>query len=214
MRSGRSPEERGWRYGATVERHPESILTWANLVTALRTVLCVAIFAVAASRVSAAWNLTGLGVYWLLDIVDGHLARRFRQETRFGAQFDILSDRLLVALFYMNHLAWHRELVLPIALFLVQFMLLDHYLSNQFLRWNILSPNYFYLVDSTVWRLNWSPVAKLSNSGVVTVLILVAPWAWLSVVASLAIIAIKVYSLLRVMRLAPEAAWSAPSLIP
>lgn len=197
-----------------MQRHPESILTWANLVTAVRTAVCVAIFAVAASRVSAAWNLAGLGVYWLLDMLDGHLARRFHQETRFGAQFDILSDRLLVALFYMNHLAWHHELVLPIALFLVQFMLLDHYLSNQFLRWNILSPNYFHVVDSTVWKLNWSPVAKLGNSGVVTILIIVAaPWPWLSIAASLAIIAIKVYSLLRVMRLSPEAAWSAPSLI-
>lgn len=197
-----------------MQRHPESILTWANLVTAVRTAVCVAIFAVAASRVSAAWNLAGLGVYWLLDMLDGHLARRFHQETRFGAQFDILSDRLLVALFYMNHLAWHHELVLPIALFLVQFMLLDHYLSNQFLRWNILSPNYFHVVDSTVWKLNWSPVAKLGNSGVVTILIIVAAHRpWLSIAASLAIIAIKVYSLLRVMRLSPEAAWSAPSLI-
>jgi phosphatidylglycerophosphate synthase len=196
-----------------VTRHPESILTWANLVTAVRTAGCIAIFAVAASRSSAAWNLAGLGLYWLLDMLDGHLARRLQQETRFGAQFDILSDRLLVALFYMNHLAWHHELVLPIALFLVQFMLLDHYLSNQFLRWNILSPNYFYLVDSTVWRLNWSPLAKLGNSGAVTVLIIVAPWPWLSIAASLAIIAIKVYSLLRIMRLTPEAAWSAPSVI-
>ena len=196
-----------------MQRQPESILTWANLVTAIRTAVCVAIFAVAAARVSPAWNLAGLGVYWLLDILDGHLARRFHQETRFGAQFDILSDRLLVALFYMNHLAWHHELIVPIALFLVQFMLIDHYLSNQFLRWNILSPNYFYAVDATVWRLNWSPLAKLGNSAVVTVLIIAVPWPWLSVAASLAIIAVKVYSLLRVMRLSPEAAWTAPSLI-
>lgn len=196
-----------------MQRQPESILTWANLVTTVRTAVCVAIFAVAAARASAAWNLVGLAVYWVLDVLDGHLARRLHQETRFGAQFDILSDRLLVALFYMNHVAWHHELIVPVALFLVQFMLLDHYLSNQFLRWNILSPNYFHLVDATIWRLNWSPLAKLGNSGAVTVLILVAPWPWVSVAASLAIIAVKVYSLLRVMRFAPEAGWSASPLI-
>ena len=184
-----------------MSRHPESIRTWANLVTAIRTVACVAIFAVAAARASAAWNLAGLALYWLLDILDGHLARRFQQETRFGAQFDILSDRLLVALFYMNHAAWHHEMIVPIALFLVQFMLLDHYLSNQFLRWNLLSPNYFHVVDSTIWRLNWSPLAKLGNSAVVTVLIVASPSPWIPVAASLVLIVVKAYSLERVMRL-------------
>src|SRR5690242_16969619 len=121
--------------GAVAAGDREPILTWANIVTALRTVICVALFAVATLHHSALWNLVGLGVYWLLDVLDGYLARRLNQETRLGAQFDILSDRLLVAFFYMNHLAWHHELVVPISLFLVQFMLLDHGLSNQFMRW-------------------------------------------------------------------------------
>ncbi len=191
-------------------RRHEPLFTWANVVTAVRTVGCVVLFAVAASRRSPAWNLAGLCTYWLLDIADGALARRCRQETRFGAQFDILADRLLVAFFYMNHLAWHHELVVPVALFLVQFMLIDHYLSNQFLRWPLLSPNYFYLVDRTVWRLNWSPLAKLGNSGVVTALIVLVPSPLVASLASLLLIAVKLYSLVRVARLFPEAAWPAP----
>jgi CDP-diacylglycerol--glycerol-3-phosphate 3-phosphatidyltransferase len=185
----------------------DEILTWANLVTALRTIICVGLFAAAAPCHSAALNLAGLGVYWILDIADGWLARLFHQETRLGAQFDILADRLLVAFFYMNHLAWHHELVLPIALFLVQFMLLDHYLSNQFLRWDLLSPNYFDRVDATLWRWNWSPPAKLSNTGLVTFLILVTGSVLWSTLAALALVSVKVWSLVRLFGLrAPERA--------
>ena len=176
------------------------IRTWANAVTALRIVACVAMFAVAAALHSAAWNLAGLGLFWLLDIADGWLARRLDQETRLGAQFDILADRLLVAFFYMNHLAWHHELVVPVALFLVQFMLLDHHLSNQFLRWDLLSPNYFYEVDPIIWRLNWSPVAKLGNTALVTLLLVVAHAPVWATAASLGLIAVKLYSLGRLFR--------------
>jgi len=189
----------------------ELVLTWANIVTAIRTVICVALFAVATVRHSPTWNLVGLGVYWALDILDGYLARRLKQETRLGAQFDILSDRLLVAFFYMNHLAWHHELVLPIALFMFQFMLLDHFLSNQFLRWRLLSPNYFYLVEPTIWRLNWSVLAKIGNSGIATLLLVIGRAPLLATVASVMLIAIKVYSLVRLFRVAsPESEWSAP----
>jgi CDP-diacylglycerol--glycerol-3-phosphate 3-phosphatidyltransferase len=175
------------------------IATWANAVTALRTLVCVVLFTVAAARHSAAWNLAGLVTFWLLDIADGWLARRLHQETRLGAQFDILADRLLVALFYMNHLAWHHELVVPIALFLVQFMLLDHYLSNQFLRFDLLSPNYFHRVDRVIWGLNWSPPAKLFNTALVTVLLVGANAPGWATAAALALVAVKLYSLARLL---------------
>ena len=187
-------------------RHREPIFTWANVVTALRTLLCMALFVVAARRHSATCNLAGLAVYWLLDVLDGYLARRLHQETRLGAQFDILSDRLLVAFFYMNHLAWHPELAVPVALFMIQFMLLDQYLSTQFLRWNLLSPNYFHLVDRTIWLLNWSTVAKIGNTGLLTILLVVTRTPGWATLASLALIAVKLYSLARLLRLpGPEA---------
>jgi CDP-diacylglycerol--glycerol-3-phosphate 3-phosphatidyltransferase len=188
-------------------RHPETIATWANVVTALRTVGGTVLFAMATARQSARWNLAGLLVYWSLDALDGYLARRLNQETRLGAQFDILSDRLLVTFFYMNYLSWHHELVWPIALFLLQFMLLDHYLSNQFLRWNIVSPNDFHRVDITIWRLNWSTPAKLTNTGLATGLMLVqAPYS--AIAASLIVTGVKLYSLTRLWRLrCPELAW-------
>jgi CDP-diacylglycerol--glycerol-3-phosphate 3-phosphatidyltransferase len=179
----------------------EDLRTWANAVTLFRTVAGLALFAVAAVERSLAWNLGGLAIYWGLDVLDGFLARRLDQETRFGAQLDIISDRFLVAFFYLNYLALHPEMALPIALFLFEFMVLDHYLSNQFLRWPILSPNYFYVVDRTIWRLNWSPVGKFVNSGAVTILLLATGSILAAMPVLLGLCAIKLYSFVRLQRL-------------
>ena len=187
----------------------ERWFTWANVATAARVVVGVAIFAYAAAVGSPAWNYAGLGLYWALDVVDGFLARRLDEETRLGAQMDILADRLLVAFFYLNYVALYPSLVVPVALFLFQFMVIDHYLSNQFLRWPIKSPNYFYLVDRTIWWWNWSPLGKPLNGGVVPAVILATKSPAISSAVCLAIIALKVWSAIRMRALpAPEATWS------
>jgi CDP-diacylglycerol--glycerol-3-phosphate 3-phosphatidyltransferase len=180
---------------------PEELRTWANGVTLFRTILGLVLFVVAAVEHSLAWNLAGLTVYWGLDVLDGFLARRLDQETRAGAQLDILSDRFLIAFFYLNYLALHPGAAIVVALFLFEFMILDHYLSNQFLRWPILSPNYFYLVDGTIWWLNWSPPAKFLNSGAVTIVLLATGTAWTVVPILAGLFAIKLYSLVRLWRL-------------
>jgi len=181
----------------------EDLRTWANLVTLIRTVAGLALFAVAAIQHSLAWNLAGLAAYWSLDVLDGFLARRLHQETRFGAQFDILSDRFLIAFFYLNYLSLHPEAAVVIALFLFEFMILDQYLSNQFMRWPILSPNYFYLVDRTIWRLNWSPPGKFLNSTAVTILLLATGSAWAVAPVLAGLYAVKLYSFVRLYRLPP-----------
>jgi CDP-diacylglycerol--glycerol-3-phosphate 3-phosphatidyltransferase len=181
----------------------KSLATWANGVTLVRTVVGLVLFSIAALEHSLTWNLAGLAVYWGLDVLDGFLARALDQETRFGAQMDILSDRFLVAFFYLNYLALHPELAVAIALFLFEFMFIDHYLSNQFLRWPILSPNYFYAVDETIWRLNWSAPAKFFNSGVVTILLLATQSVWLVLPVLAALYCIKIYSCVQLHRLPP-----------
>jgi CDP-diacylglycerol--glycerol-3-phosphate 3-phosphatidyltransferase len=179
--------------------------TWANLVTLVRVVAGTAVLAVAAVTRSARWNFAGLAIYWVLDSLDGCLARRLRQETRIGAQLDILSDRLLVVFFYLNYLAMNPKAVAAVALFLVQFCLIDHLLSNQFLRWPLLSPNYFHHVDRRIWLLNWSPPAKAVNSVLGTLLLVVTGWVWLSALIAVALGAMKVYCWMRLQRLpAPE----------
>lgn len=191
---------------------PESPMTWANLVTALRGVLGIAIFTVAAFTHSEAWNFAGLAVYWLLDVADGFLARRLDQETRLGAQMDILCDRLLVTFFYLNYVWIYPELLVPVVLFLFQFMGIDHYLSNQFMRWPVKSPNYFYEVDRVIWLHNWSVPGKLLNSAVVTGLLVLTKSPWLVSAVAVGIIGLKIYSCIRLHRLpAPEPAWARPA---
>lgn len=183
--------------------------TWANLVTLVRLVAGIAIFAVAAVRHDETLNFIGLGVYWVLDIVDGYLARRFDQETRIGAQMDILADRVLVAFFYLNYAMLYPQLIVPVALFLFQFMGIDHYLSNQFMRWPIKSPNYFHQVDRTIWYWNWSPGGKLLNSAVVTAVLVLTKSAVIGSIVCGAIIVMKAWSLFRMSQLPPpELKWT------
>ena len=155
------------------------------------------LFAAAARMHSPSLNFVGLAVYWGLDVLDGWLARRLDQETRLGAQFDILADRLLVAFFYFNYLHWHPEAVVPVLLFLTNFMLLDHFLSNQFLRWPIRSPNDFHEVDRVIHRLNWSPLGKAANSGLVTVLLAFLGWHGGAIAVCASLLALKAYSIAR-----------------
>lgn len=187
---------------------PEPPLTYANLVTWLRIAGSLLCFAMAAVRSDVRWNLAGLVVYWVLDLLDGFLARSLHQETRMGAQMDIIADRLLITFFYYNHLASHPGLLAPVGLFLFQYVGLDLYLSIQFLRWPIVSPNYFYRIDRRIWLLNWSAVAKLTNSGLVTLLNLVPGTAPLTVGVCLILIGVKSYSWIRLHGLPrPEEQW-------
>ena len=126
-----------------------------------------------------------------------------------GAQMDIIADRLIITFFYFNHLARHPELMLPIGLFLFEYVGLDLYLSIQFLRWPIVSPNYFYRVDRQIWTLNWSAVAKACNTGLVTVLNLVRGTEAVTVVVCLGLIGVKTYSWVRLHGLPwPEEQWT------
>ena len=186
----------------------ESAFTWANLVTTIRLIACLVLFGFAAASQNERLNFVGLGVYWVLDVVDGFLARKLHQETRLGAQMDILADRLLVFFFYLNYLSFHPGLLVPIVLFVVQFAGIDHYLSNQFMRWPVLSPNYFYLVDRPIWLWNWSAPGKLLNSAVITGLLVLTQSVWLSSAAAIAIIGLKLWSCIRMTRLVPpEIGW-------
>ena len=175
--------------------------TWANLVTTIRLIGSLTFFSLALVYHNVTYNLIGLAIYWALDALDGFLARRLNQETRLGAQFDILADRLLITFFYFNFLIMNPELVVVVVLFLFQFMGLDHYLSNQFMRWPILSPNYFYRVDRIIWQLNWSAPGKVLNCGLVTILLIATKAVMPALVVVLALIGVKLYSCIRLHRL-------------
>lgn len=187
----------GRRQGSGSER----IGTPATWVTAVRTLAAVVCAGIAIEAGSLPWLIASLVVYWIGDVADGALARALHHETRIGAVLDICCDRLCAAVFYLG-LAWLQpDLVWPILLYLSVFMTLDTFLSLSFLAWPCLSPNYFYEIDETIWRYNWSKPAKAANSSIFAVLLLVTGWVWLGLLIGVVILGLKAWSTHRLMRI-------------
>lgn len=179
----------------------ERLITGATVLTFVRTVLSLGIALYAAYDRSLTWLLIALGVYWVGDMADGLLARLTNTETRAGAVFDIVSDRLNAAGFYLG-LAWlEPELALPVGVFLLEFAVVDTYLSLAFLAWPLISPNYFYLVDRPIWLANWSKTGKAVNSSAIALLMVITHSVPLCTAVALGLLALKIWSLVRLGRL-------------
>jgi CDP-diacylglycerol--glycerol-3-phosphate 3-phosphatidyltransferase len=178
----------------------ERIGTSATVVTAVRTVAAVVLAGLAVSEESLTLLVASLVVYWVGDMLDGFVARVQRCETRIGAVLDILCDRLSAAVFYLG-LAWLQpEHVLPIMVYLAEFMVVDCFLSLAFLAWPIRSPNYFHVVDRTIWLWNWSKPAKAANSAIFAVILLVTGQPLVGLVVATVLLALKCASLRRLAR--------------
>lgn len=193
---------------ATPETYPaisrtEPITTLANLVTVIRTTIAVVLAMVALVQGSLLLVAVGYGVYWIGDMLDGAAARWLDEETRQGAVFDIVSDRVCTCLLAAGFVLHAHGGATALTVFLLQFMVLDSMLTLSFLHWPLLGPNDFHLVDRTVWRLNWSPYAKSANTAAVVLLILVH-WYVAATVLALLITAVKVWSLRRVRELVAQ----------
>jgi len=178
----------------------EPVATPANAVTLVRTVAAVGIGVWALVEASLPLVAAGYAVYWVGDILDGAVARWLRQETRQGAVFDVVSDRACTGVLAAGFVAVRPQAAVPLGVFLVQFMVLDCLLTLAFLHWPIVSPNYFWVVDRTVWRLNWSPPAKAANTGVVVVCLALG-WVVAATVVAVLVTLVKLWSLRAVHRL-------------
>lgn len=189
----------------------ERFLTPATIITFIRTIATVVIIGFALHEGipdddefwSPALQLmtVALGVYWVGDMLDGQVARRMHHETRIGAVLDIMSDRMCSAAFYFG-LAWlHPEFTVPVLLYLAEFMVIDCFLSIAFLAWKVRSPNYFYVIDRTIYRLNWSHPAKAVNSALFAVLLLITQSPWLGGVIAAGLLVFKVAMLVRLARI-------------
>ena len=165
---------------------PVTLLNVPNAVTAVRTAGSVGLAVAALTHRSAHLLVAAYLIYWIGDILDGVAARALGQETRTGAVFDIVADRACTSACAAALVVLRPATALPIAVFLVQFMVIDQLLSLMFLRWPLLSPNYFGAVHRGVYRWNWSAPAKSVNTAGVVGLILVAPSpVWPAVFAAL-----------------------------
>jgi phosphatidylglycerophosphate synthase len=186
-----------------VLQHPGPFLTVPNGVTLVRTVAAVVLGMLALVRQDATLLVAAYGCYWVGDMLDGWSARRLGQETRAGAVFDIICDRVCTAIACVALVVIVPGALVAAAAFLLSFMVLDTMLSLAFLCWPVLSPNHFHLVDHRVWLLNWSPAAKaLNTAGVVGALALGQYDVALAV--TLVVGAVKIWSLMRVTRLLAE----------
>ena len=179
---------------------PENILTLANGVTMARTAGCLAAVTLSISTGQPWLLFLGLAIHCVGDTADGIVARWRDEETRAGAVLDIVSDRLCIAVYYLSYGHLQHDMLVPIALFLFQFMVLDAHLSLAFLNWPLRSLNYFYLVDKGLYAWNWSTPGKAFNSAALIVLMLTtrSPAACTGLV--LAISMVKVASLVRLHR--------------
>jgi len=93
-------------------------------------------------------------------------------------------------------------LFLPVLIYVIDFAFVDFYLSYQFNKYPIISPNYFYKVDRLVYKLNFSNPGKFCNSTVITLLLIFLPQFKL-VTAFLAavLVGVKVFSIHRLNKL-------------
>jgi CDP-diacylglycerol--glycerol-3-phosphate 3-phosphatidyltransferase len=177
-------------------KDPDSFYSEANIMTLSRLAGSLAFFALAIIKQSPTYNFIGLGVHWFGDVLDGFCARKCKQETILGAEIDIIADRVETLFFYIIFLHFHPNLIVPAVIYILDFAFFDFYLSYQFLKYDIISPNYFYKVDKTVYILNYSPVAKFCNSTIVTLILIFLPQLQiLAVFFASGLIAVKSFSI-------------------
>ncbi|MGL5858980.1 MAG: CDP-alcohol phosphatidyltransferase family protein [Angustibacter sp.] len=206
--AGHAVPDRGHRRSSVAD-----VRTVPNLITVARTVVAVPIALHAVATSSTVLLLTAYLIYWVGDILDGWSARRLGQETRLGAVLDITCDRVSTCLLVGALMVRDPALWPALTVFLLQFMVLDQLLSLAFLRWPLVSPTYFYRVDRTVWRWNWSPPAKaLNTAGVV----LAAATGSLPIALAVAIpvLGVKAWSAWRVLSIATAPGVPATSEVP
>jgi CDP-diacylglycerol--glycerol-3-phosphate 3-phosphatidyltransferase len=197
-----TPEPRCGHHGCW-DGWTEPLLTWANVVTAVRLVLALALVGASVATGDSRLLLAALACYLVLDMVDGFVARRLRQETRGGALFDVLADRASSMAVWVTWAVTHPDVVAPVLVYTLEFVVVDGLLSTLWLAWPLLSCNHVARVDPVVYRLNWSTPAKAANSGCLLLLVLLWPQPVLAVIGVGGILVVKVYSLLRLHALLP-----------
>lgn len=174
-----------------------------NAVTAVRTVGAVTLGVLGAVHGEPGLLLAALAVYWAGDLADGWLARRMNQETRRGAAFDVLADRVCALAFWVPWAASHPETQPAVAVYLAEFVAVDGVLSLLWLRWPLLSCNYVGRVSRTVYLLNWWPPAKATNTAGLLLLLVVWPSPPAALAFAAAVLVLKAASLVLLWRRLP-----------
>jgi phosphatidylglycerophosphate synthase len=180
----------------------EKVWTWATALTCSRAAVSSAVLVLAIIEQSPDLLLAGLGISMLCDFFDGFIARARNSETVPGAQLDGLADRLATALVAAGVVSMDAgpQTVLAAGAVWLQFGVVDQFFASQFLRFRLWSSDHFYQVDELlgldsalgerVWRLNWSPLAKLASN--LPILFLAFGLWWAALLLSLALVALRI----------------------
>jgi CDP-diacylglycerol--glycerol-3-phosphate 3-phosphatidyltransferase len=174
----------------------EQILTLATVLTTLRGCVTSAIFVIAIVSRSHSDLLIALAISMFLDFFDGIAARLRDRETILGAQMDGLADRLaaffvVVAVVSMRGQAYT---VIVAAAVWFQFGVVDQFLSAQFLRFGLWSPDHVYAVDEKTWSLNWSPQAKFASNLPIALLAIGGWCIWPALALSVSLVILRLYA--------------------
>jgi cardiolipin synthase len=78
-----------------IDQYRGAVLTTANQLTILRIVF-VPVFIILLAYHEVGWALSTFVAAGITDVLDGIIARRFRQKTSIGAVLDPLADKLLM----------------------------------------------------------------------------------------------------------------------
>ena len=182
---------------------PALLLGVPNRITLARTVIAMVVATYAFRTGELTWLVVGYFTYWFGDSLDGWVARRRDEESLSGAVFDIVCDRACSFLLAAAFMATYPGTIGPLAIYLIQFGVLDTMLTFSFLLWPwMLSPNYFYKVDRPIYVWNWSKPAKALNTGAVVVSLVVAGQTgaqWLPYAVAVAACVVKVVSSYRLV---------------
>jgi CDP-diacylglycerol--glycerol-3-phosphate 3-phosphatidyltransferase len=183
----------------------EPLLTAPNAITVVRTCASIVLAMAALDQSSAGLLVASYLVYWIGDMADGAVARRLGIETRIGAVFDIVADRANSLTCAACFVALDPRLAIPMAIYVIEFAVVDTMLSLGFLAFDVVGPNDFHGVDLVLWRWNWSRPAKALNTSCI-VLACVAGQAGLATVFALAVLVAKLWSCIRLHLLVRETA--------
>jgi phosphatidylglycerophosphate synthase len=178
----------------------EPVLTLPNVITVVRTVASIVLAMSSLAHASVPLLIAAYVVYWVGDMADGEAARRLGLETRIGAVFDIVGDRANSVMCAACFVALDPRLALPMAIYVVEFAVVDTMLSLGFLAFAVKGPNDFHAVDLDLWRWNWSRPAKALNTALIVLACLAGQVGWAVLVACVVLVA-KVWSCLRLRRL-------------
>ena len=132
-------------------------------MTIARTIACAALTVEAVAGASWRVLLAAVAAYWVGDVCDGILARSTARETRFGAALDVVCDRACCALVLLGAVALDPSFALPVAVYLLAFVVVDTLLSLTFLAWPLLSRGPLSTVRGRLARVSASRLVARST---------------------------------------------------